>query len=683
MQRLIIFFIPILFALQSCQQTTGETEEIAPGIETAYMDTTTSPKQDFFRYVNGQWLDDVDLPADRGRWGSFDELRKMTSDNVLKLLDGSGDKDFDQGSDQYKAYVFYQTAMDTAHANEMGILPLQPILTDIEAVNTVETLQKFIENTEAIGLGAFIRFGVSSDLRKSDQYAAYLGNGSLGLPDRDYYLKEDDESVRIRGEYQTHVAKMLPFVGYSEEEATMAAEKILAIETAMATPRMDKVQRRNPLLRYNKRSIDDLKSMMPEFDWQAYFANIGVEKLDTVIVSEPNYISALSKILKNHPQEDWQHYLKWTALRDASSELTQEIDAASFDFYGKTLRGLEEQRAREERVVDVCNRTIGEALGKLYVDAYFPEEAKAKAKEMVDYILMAFEERIENLSWMTDSTKLKAKEKLANFTVKIGYPDEWKDYGAMDIKGKEDGGNYLNNMYNVSKFFHQRDLGRIGEKVDTKEWFMPPQMVNAYYNPTQNEIVFPAAILQPPFYNYQADAAVNFGGIGAVIGHEISHGFDDQGSRFDAQGNMNNWWTDTDREQFEALHQKLIDQFDSYEPFPGVNVNGAFTLGENIGDLGGLNSAYDGLQDYMEKNGRPDLIDGYTPEQRFFISWGTIWRTKYRDEALKTQIKTDPHSPGMYRAVGPLSNFGPFYTAFDIKEGDETYKPDSLRVAIW
>lgn len=683
MQRLMIFFIPALFALQSCQPSNGETEQVTPGIETAYMDTTTSPKQDFFRYVNGQWLDDVDLPADRGRWGSFDELRKMTSDNVLKLLDGSGDKDFDQGSDQYKAYVFYQTAMDTSYANEMGIKPLEPILNDIDEVNSIESLQSFIENTEAIGLGAFIRFGVSSDLRKSDQYAAYLGNGSLGLPDRDYYLKEDDESKRIRGEYQAHVAKMLPFVGYSEEDAAIAAEKILAIETAMASPRMDKVQRRNPLLRYNKRSISDLETMMPEMDWQAYFSNIGVKDLDTVIVSEPKYISALTEILKTHPQEDWQHYLKWTALRDASSELTQEIDAASFDFYGKTLRGLEEQRAREERVVDVCNRTIGEALGKLYVDAYFPEEAKAKAKEMVDYILVAFEERIENLSWMTDSTKMKAKEKLANFTVKIGYPDEWKDYASMEIKGKDEGGTYLDNMYNVSRFFHLRDLGRIGEKVDSKEWFMPPQMVNAYYNPTQNEIVFPAAILQPPFYNYQADAAVNFGGIGAVIGHEISHGFDDQGSRFDAQGNMNNWWTDTDREQFEALHQKLIDQFDSYEPFPGVNVNGAFTLGENIGDLGGLNAAYDALQDYMEKNGRPDLIDGYTPEQRFFISWGTIWRTKYRDEALKTQIKTDPHSPGMYRAVGPLSNFGPFYTAFDIKEGDETYKPDSLRVAIW
>lgn len=668
--------------LMNCQSAQKTAESETPGIDLSMMDTTVSPKEDFFRYVNGAWLAQVDMPADRGRWGSFDELRKRTSNQVLRLLESSALEDFKEGSDQYKAFVFYQTAMDTQHANELGTQPIQPFLDQIEDIESMADLQGFIEDMEPLGLRAFIGFGVSPDLRNSQEYATYLSNGALGLPDRDYYVKDDEESQRIRGEYQDHVERMLQFLDYTEEQAVSAAERILAFETAMAEPRMDKVQRRNPLLRYNKRSVDQLEEMMPEFDWSSYFTNIGVEDIDTIIVSEPKYIESLSSTLSDFSVADWKHYLKWTVLDASATLLSQEIDKANFEFFGKKLRGTEAQRPRWERIIDVTNATLGEALGKLYVDEYFPKEAKTTAKEMVDNILKAFEKRIDNLEWMTDSTKMKAQEKLNSFTVKVGYPDKWKDYSDLVVQTAEEG-SYAQNMINVRKYLHNRDLNRIGEEVDDTEWFMPPQMVNAYYNPLQNEIVFPAAILQPPFYNYKADPAVNYGGIGAVIGHEISHGFDDQGSRFDAEGNMNNWWTERDREQFEALHQKLIDQFDSYEPLEGVNVNGAYTLGENIGDLGGINAAYDALQIHLEEHGNPGKIDGYTQEQRFFLSWGTIWRIKYRDETLKTLIKTDPHSPGMYRAIGPLSNFEPFYDAFGIEEGDETYRADSIRVEIW
>ena len=680
--RLLIIFIGLSF-LASCAPKNTETMNEAPGIDLTMMDTSVSPSTDFFQFVNGSWLKSTEIPADRGRWGSFDELRKMTSDNMLSILEGSGEKEFDQKSDQFKAYTFYQTAMNTERCNEAGIEPIKGTLKSIDAIKSAQDLQTFIENMGPEGLSPFFRFAVNPDLRNSKVYAPYLGPGSLGLPDKDYYVKDDDESKRLKGEYQEHIASMLPHIGYTEAEATAAAESIVSFETRLADPRLTKVQRRNPLLSYNKRSIAQIQEMAPQINWAAYLENIGASGLDTVIVSQPKYMEALGELLSEDQTDNWKHYMKWTTLNRASSYLSEEIDQANFEFYGKVLRGTEEQRPRQERVIDVCNFSLGEALGKLYVEEYFPAEAKMRAKEMVDNLILAYNDRIKELEWMTDETKEKALEKLNTTTIKIGYPDKWKDYAAMEISDVAEGGTYAENMRSVARFNYNKNINRIGKEVDASEWFMAPQVVNAYYNPLQNEIVFPAAILQPPFFNFYADEAVNYGGIGAVIGHEISHGFDDQGSRFDAEGNMNNWWTDEDREQFEELNKELIAQFDAYEPLPGINVNGAFTLGENIGDLGGINAAYDGLKMHLEKNGDPGTIDGFTPEQRFFISWGTIWRTKYRDEALKTQIKTDPHSPAMYRAIGPLSNLEAFYQAFEIKEGDETFKADSNRVKIW
>jgi putative endopeptidase len=430
-------------------------------------------------------------------------------------------------------------------------------------------------------------------------------------------------------------------------------------------------------------TISDLQKMTPAIEWNTYFTDLGFKKLDTIIVLQPRYMKALQTIFIENKVDDWKAYMKWTLLNSASGELTTTIEKANFDFYGKTLTGALKQRPREDRALQNVNRSIGEALGKLYVEKMFPAEAKAKAEKMIQNVILAYQYRIENLSWMSAPTKLKAIEKLKKINPKIGYPNQWKNYSALEIKSPEEGGSFFENNRNLNRWNFKEDLEKLPKPVDKTEWGMSPQTVNAYYNPSYNEIVFPAAILQPPFYNYQADEAVNYGGIGAVIGHEISHGFDDSGARYNADGNLVDWWTDEDLKQFTALGTALADQYSALEPLPGIHVDGKFTLGENIGDLGGINAAYDGLQLYLKSNPSPGLIDGYTPEQRFFISWATVWRTKSRDEAIKNQVKTDPHTPGMYRGYVPLQNVDAFYQAFDIKQGDGMFIAPEKRVKIW
>lgn len=674
----------LLLVLVACQPAEVEnTPAPPPGIEVTYMDTTADPGNDFFRFANGGWLDQTTIPADRGRWGSFDELRMATSEKVLDVLQGAMEGDtYSEGSDQAKAALFYQTAMDTAHLDELGIAPLEGELSKVGNIQSLTDLQHYLAEAAPLQRGLF-GISVRADINNSAVNAAYLGPGSLGLPDRDYYTKEDEESKELQEKYRRHIALMYGFLGYDAAAAEKAAAQVYELEHQMAEARMTKEERRNPLLRNNPRSVTELQQLMPAVDWSGYLQGIGAGKADTVIVTDLEYMQALNEVLTETQLPAVKEYLRWTLLNGASDFLSTDIEQASFDFYGKELRGTQEMRPRWERVLDVANWSIGEAIGKLYVDGYFPPEAKASAEEMVDNIKAAFGERIKQLDWMSESTKEKALEKLSTFRVKIAYPDNWKDYSQLIITGPGEGGSYLANLKNVRLWNWREDMEKIGEPVDKDEWFMAPQIVNAYYNPTNNEIVFPAAILQPPFYNYQADPAVNYGGIGAVIGHEISHGFDDQGSRYDKDGNLKNWWTDEDRQRFEALTKKLAAQYDAYEPLEGVRVNGQFTLGENIGDLGGINVAFDGLQRHLAQHGNPGPIDGFSQDQRFFISWASIWRTKYRDEALKNQINTDPHSPGMYRAVGPAVNVPAFYEAFDISEGDALYRPESARVKIW
>jgi putative endopeptidase len=453
----------------------------------------------------------------------------------------------------------------------------------------------------------------------------------------------------------------------------------------MATPRLDRVERRDSRKTYNFMSVADLQKLTPAINWTNYFNSLGInyKSTDSINVSQPKYMTALQEIFKANKVEDWKTYLKWTLINHSAGMLSTDIETADWEFYSKTLKGAIKEETRDKNALQTVNGAVGEALGKLYVEKKFPAEAKAKAEAMIKNVILAFENRINRLPWMAKSTRENAIAKLHKLNVKIGYPDKWKDYSALTIQSPAEGGTYFNNMRNVTKWWFKQDIEDLSKPVDKNEWHMTPQTVNAYFNPSYNEIVFPAAILQPPFYDYKADEAVNYGGIGAVIGHEISHGFDDSGSRYNAEGNLVNWWSDEDLAKFTGLGGSLADQYSALQPLPGIYVDGKFTLGENIGDLGGINAAYDGLQLYLKQNGNPGLIDGYTPEQRFFISWATIWRTKARDEAIKNQVKTDPHSPGMYRAYVPLQNVDAFYDAFNIKQGDGMYVAPEKRVKIW
>jgi putative endopeptidase len=654
-----------------------------PGIDLNLMDRSVKPGDDFFRFVNGTWYDRTEIPADKTRWGSFDELRQNTDNDALAILKEAASKNLDPKSDQAKAVNVYKTYMDTVTRNKKGIKPLKPYLAKINAIKSVKDINTLItEMTPEGGIG-FYTAGVGPDAKNSKRNVVYIGLGSVGLPDRDYYISDDKDSKEKREKYVAHVARMLTFLGEKPEDAKKNAEKVLALETEMSRPRLDRVERRDRRKTYNPMTVAELQKLTPSVNWDAYLQGVGIGKIDSLVVSQPKYMTALEDIFKANKVEDWKAYLRWTLINKSTGVLTTDIETANWEFYSKTLTGALKQRPREERALQVVNGTVGEALGKLYVEKKFPAEAKEKAKAMIDNVFLAFENRINNLPWMTPATRKGAIDKLRKSTVKIGYPDKWKDYSKLEIVALDKGGNYFDNMKNVARWGFAENVADLKKPVDKTRWGMSPQTVNAYYNPSYNEIVFPAAILQPPFYDYKADEAVNYGGIGAVIGHEISHGFDDSGSRYNADGNLMNWWTEDDLKQFTGLGGALAAQYSALEPLPGTFVDGKFTLGENIGDLGGVNAAYDGLQLFLNKNGRPADIDGFTPEQRFFISWGTIWRSKMRDEAIKNQVKTDPHTPGMYRAYVPLQNVDTFYQAFGIKEGDKLYVKPENRVKIW
>jgi len=667
----------------SCTNT--QKTEKNHGINLAFMDTLVKPSDDFFRYVNGKWLDSIEIPADRTRWGGFDELRKNTDDDIKKILDKAiKSKKYNSNSDQGKAINLYQTIMDTVTRDKNGIEPLRPFLEKIDAITNVNDLQKLLTQMHKNGqsLGFFATY-VSPDAKNSNKNVIYLGTGTVGLPDREYYVSDSADNIEKRQKYVEHIAKMLSFIGEDEITSKSNAEKILNFETEIITPTLDRVERRDRRKTYNPKSLAELQTLAPSISWQKYLNEVGYKNLDSIIVSQPNYILELEKILKQGNIEDWKNYMRWTLLNSSTGSLTTEIETANWEFYSQTLQGALKERPREENALQIVNNILGEALGKLYVEEKFPPEAKTKAETMVKNVFLAFENRINKLPWMSKATKKNAIEKIHKTKVKIGYPDKWKDYSKLEIKSIEDGGTYFENRLNLAKWSFEESLEELQKPVDKDQWFMSPQTVNAYFNPAYNEIVFPAAILQPPFYDYKADDAVNYGGIGAVIGHEISHSFDDSGARYDANGNLVDWWTEDDLSQFSKLGQALADQYSALQPLPGIYVDGKFTLGENIGDLGGVNAAYDALQISFEQTQRPEPIDGFTPEQRFFISWATIWRTKSRDEYIKNQVKTDPHSPAMYRAYVPLQNVDVFYEAFDIKEGDGMYLAPEKRVKIW
>ena len=674
-----IILCSTILLFNSCQNFESENEKI-PGIILENMDTSVDPKDDFYNYVNGNWMKTNTIPDDESRWGGFGVLRKTTRQDVLEIIKAAQIKDnYKEGSDQKKALLIFETKLDTISRNKAGIKPIKHLLDAIEGIKNINDLQTVYATVTGVS-APFAGIGANPDLNDSSVNTAWVFPGGLGLQ-RDYYLDQDEKTKDIRKDYLKHVSKMFQFIGYNVTDADNAAILILDLETKLAEPRLDKVQSRDIRNFNNPMTIDELESLTPSMNWSKLVLDLGIKKsLDQVLVMQPKYMKELNNVLETTSINDLKTLMKWSTIDNSANYLTTEIEKTNWEFYSKRLYGSKVQRPAEERALGTVNSSVGEAIGQLYVDAKFPPEAKLKAEKMIANVIEAFQIRIQNLDWMSEITKTKAIEKLDKFTVKIAYPDKWKDYSELEVNK---GNSFAENMFAVSKWNFNQNISEIGEPVDKSEWGMSPQTVNAYFNPLNNEIVFPAAILQPPFYNYTADEAVNYGGIGAVIGHEISHAFDDSGARFDGDGNVNNWWTESDLEEFEKRGNALADQYSSLEVLDGVFINGKFTLGENIGDLGGVLGAYDGLQIHIKENGRPEPIDGFSAEERFFMSWATVWRTLIREDALRSQITTDPHSPGYNRATQPLKNVDAFYEVFGVKEGDNMYIAPENRVRIW
>lgn len=648
-------------------------------INTEFMDTSVRPQDNLFDFVNGNWMKTTEIPSDRTRWGSFDELRERTDMVSLEILKSLLEQESAKGSDEQKIGDLYQSYIDFESRNKAGIQPIKPYLDKIDAINSIQDLQDYLIEVTPMGFNPFYGFGISSHMKNSNENAVYLGGGSLGLG-RAYYQKKDDSNQKVLKQYESYIDRIYTHLG--ERTRDLKGPKIVDFEKNIANNLLPVEQIRDARLRYNPYAVKDLKNLSKTIDLERYLNELGV-KTDSVIIGELKYYQNLDNLLTQENLPLIKQYMKFHLIDANASFLTKELDELSFDFYNKQLRGQKEQRALDKRGLEFVNRSVGELLGKIYVKENFPPEAKETAQEMIDYLFKSFEVHINNLEWMSPDTKVKALEKLNKFSVKIGYPDQWRDYSKLEIVSPTEEGALFKNRMNIRQWAYNRNLDKLGKPVDKTEWGMSPQTVNAYYRPSYNEIVFPAAILQSPFYDYRADAAVNFGGIGAVIGHEISHGFDDSGSQYDGDGNLTNWWTEEDHAKFKEVGKALVEQFNAYEPVPGTFVNGQYTLGENIGDLGGVSVAFDALLMYLNDKGRPDNIDGFTPEQRFFISWATIWRTKSTEKALIDQVKTDPHSPGYFRANGPLVNVDGFYEAFDVKEGDGMYKPKEERIVIW
>lgn len=649
------------------------------GLNLSYRDTSVRPQDDFFNYVNGGWLKTAKIPSDKSSWGSFNQLREDTDNNSMNILKEILKSKYPAGSEGQKIQALYTTYTDWTKRNALGITPIKADLDKVDAIKDLKSFQQYIDQATLTGDNPFYGWGAGADMKNSKMNAVYLGGPRLGLG-KDYYQKENEANTAILADYKNYITTLLGVIGY--QNSASVAQNVLDFEKRMAKTLLTNEQARDANLRYNPKTVAELPALVKNVDLPDYLKTVGVNT-DKVIIGEINYYKNLDSFINQENLPLIKDYLKYRIIASNASNLDQKLDDIQFNFYSKRMQGQQEQRSMDKRGLSFVNGIVGEAFGKLYVEKYFPAEAKVEMVVLVDYVKKAFASRIKKLDWMSSVTKEKALDKLNKFTVKVAYPDKWKDYSKLTLKSDADGGSLYSNLQEISKWQYQKGLEKVGKPVDKTEWGMTPQTVNAYYSSSNNEIVFPAAILQPPFFNFKADAAVNFGGIGAVIGHEISHGFDDSGSRFDGDGNLNNWWTDEDRKKFEAATQKLGAQYDTYEPVKGSHVNGKFTMGENIGDLGGVNVAYEALQMYLKDKGNPGKISDLTQDQRFFMSWATVWRTLSTDQYKVNQVKTDPHSPGEYRAFAPLVNVDAFHNAFDIKPGDKLYKKPEDRIKIW
>jgi putative endopeptidase len=649
-----------------------------PRFSVGYIDRSVDPSVDFYRYACGTWLKDNPVPPDKARWGSFAELQERNWYMIHQILDETSRAANPPNSVPQKVGDFFRSAMDTNHLEQLGLAPIKEDLARIDALDSTQALMRLLAAVHDYGVGAFFSDDVGPDARDSSVYAFEFDQGGLGLPDRDYYLAPS--FARHRTAYVDHITSMFTLLGETATDARAHATTVLQLETEIAKISKSRVDLRDPVANYHKIPVAELDKDYPDMPLTAFLEATGAPKVDHVIIGQPEFFAGLDQLIKQHPLSDWKIYLRWHVLHEAAPFLNSAAEFENFEFYGTVLTGQPRQEPRWQRAAKMINSRVGEALGQLYVEKCFPPAAKARALDLVKNLEDVYRGRLGRVAWMTEATRAKALAKFALFTQKIGYPDKFRDYSTLEIRPDDLWGN----ARRAAIFETHRRLARAGGPVDRTEWDMTPPTVNAYFNPLQNEIVFPAGILQPPFFDADMDDAVNYGGIGAVIGHEMTHGYDDEGRKFDAHGNLNDWWTDADAKAFEGRAQKLVDQFNSYQPLPGLHVNGRLTLGENIADLGGVTIAYDALEQVLAKDpSKRKLIDGFTPEQRFFLSFAQIWRTHARDAEVRRLITVDPHSPGQFRAIGASVNLQQFFDAFNIKPGTPMWRPPEVRAIIW
>ena len=663
-----------LLSLASCKKEEKTPEKKFKEITGISQDL--KPGDNFFRYVNAKWYDTITIPETQAGVGAYMFMNYPQRLRLQGILDSVSQSENPKGSIAQKVGDFYASGMDTAMINKRGFEPVKPILKDIDAIKDISALMHFVTNATMSGNGSVLSFYVGPDDKNSQMNIAHASQTGIGLPDRDYYFSEDSETKEIQEAYKKYLSTLFQLTGLSDAEASKKANVVYDIEKQIAESHRTRIERRDVKSNYNKMAVSELDKKHPNIDWVAVLEDLNAQT-DSIDVGQPEYYDTLNSLLKTVPLEDWKIYLKAHTLENYADNLSKPFVDASFDFT-KVISGQAVQKTRGEIMASAVDGYLGEALGQLYVKKYFPEEAKERMQELVENVQKAYAKRIENLEWMSDSTKIKAKEKLAAITKKIGYPDNWKDYNNLTI----DRDKYFENIVSASSAAYQRNLEKLGEPVDKSEWFTTPSTVTAYNNPSANEIVFPAGILQPPYFDNEADDALNYGGIGMVIGHELTHTFDDQGAQFDKEGNVKNWWTDSDYEKFKSRIQQVIDQYSTFTVLDSLHIKGAMTVGENTADIAGVAVAYDAFK--MTEQGQDTTkIGGFTPDQRFFLSVAKIWRVKMKDEFLRLWINNNPHSPPSWRVNGPLMNNPHFYEAFDVQPEDSLYLAEDERILIW
>ncbi len=678
---IVVFLLVITMkADKAMAQEKTLTEQAIPPLDPANMDTSVSPCQNFYQYADGGWLKNNPIPAAYSRWGSFSELY----DRNLNILHGiaekaAADRNAKKGSDTQLVGDFYYSGMDTAATDKEGVKSLEPYFKEIDAIRDIKGLEEVSAKLQRQGVNILFYFTSQQDLKNSEMMIASVHQSGLSLPDRDYYTKTDKQSKEILKDYDGYMKKMFTLLGDDDKTAAAEATMVLNIENRLAEASMTRVERRDPKATYNMMTIARVNALTPDFSWNSYIRYFNLSGVKKINVAQPKFLKEVGMMLKQIPLKEWKVYLRWHLINSMAPYLSKNFVDEHFNFYGTVLTGAKELQPRWKRVLQTIDGSIGFSLGKLYVAGHFSPQAKARAEQMVHNLEAAFAQRIKKLDWMSATTKKQALFKLKAIVNKIGYPDKWKSYKGLEI----DRSAYVLNVMRANEFNFNFEIDKVGKPVDRTEWGMTPPTVNAYYDPSMNEIVFPAGILQPPFFNPDADDAVNYGGMGAVIGHEMTHGFDDQGSQFDAKGNLKDWWTKQDAANFKKKADVLVNQFDSYSVLDSLHVNGKLTEGENIADLGGVSISFQAFENTLKGKPRPQKIDGFTPEQRFFLAWAQMWRENDRPQALRQRLIVDPHSPNQFRCNGPLSDFPPFYEAFGCKPGDPMYRTDSIRAKIW